>query len=933
MATQVEIKGLADFTQATKSLNNFTNSATKGFDSIKTAVAAVGVGLTALGGALAIGKITQSINELIDSFTLAGDSIAKTADRLGIGIEAFQELSFAADRSGVAQSEFDISIQSLTKNIGLAAQGFEKPKQAFDKLGISLRDLSGNIKPTETILNEFSDAIAKVPDQANRAALAQKLFGDSGSKLLNLFKDSSQGVNALRSEFKALGGVVSEDAARASELFRDNLTDLNVLVGSFSKKLASNLLPAFNSVTTVFINFGKQNRELIDKVIGQLSESFISLATTALPLFINGLSSLVVIISEVISLTSGLISQNFSFKASLLELEPVANTINFVLKGIALAASSVVTGLASIAKEILPLVSRLEEFFNYDTNSLIKGIDELKNSINDSLFGAAANDNAKELSDSFRSISKTTGDVSKGVSNFSNNFSELSTQLSGDLSKALNTTNKDLNGLNKNLDDTGKKSKKGKEGLAAFSDELKELKINKVKSDLDQIVKQFENFGLTQVEIFKKDQEKQLKTLKQSLKLKLISEKEYNDLKQKLNLETIKKIDKELKDQQAKELERQQRVAEEFKKSIEVRNNIIKKLASSPINIFFRNNIDEELNKLTPKVRAELEVELKKIEGVTALVGGITTILDGAKGASKILKEGISALGDALLGPGVGEIVATLFEALSKTPEEVKKLIGEFFIAIPTIIQNVLVNVGTLLRAIFENIGPLLDGLLTAIVEGFFSLTDLIVDIPEIILNALLQIDQFIIKLIDAVPLFIDRLINEIPRIIEALVEASPALIVKLNSLMPLVAVKFATSLIANLPTIVFEFAKSFITEGIPAIVKGFIDSFKDAFNGLFDALKQAVPEPIRKVFGFQEGGLVKGFGSKDSIPAMLAPNELVVDRSLTDKLESFLNESSVNQRLASSGQPQNLTINLTVGEEQLASVMVALTQKGFRIA
>ena len=832
MATQVEIKGLADFTQATKSLNNFTKSASKGFDSIKTTIASVGVAFGAIAGAVAFKKIGSEIQGLVQDFANLGDNVAKTADKIGVGVEALQELRFAADRTGVPTQTLDKALQSLARKAAEAGQGLGEARGVFEQLGITVFNAEGSLKSTETLLGELSNSLGSIPDQGEKVRIAFKLFEAEGVGLLNTIGKGNKELQALRNEFKSLGGVIREDAARASENFIDSQTNLGVAIRGITNSIASQLLPVFTKVIIGITEFIKKNKQLVTTSLSAVINAFLSLAKIAagiafktFPILIEGVNFIIKSFINLGRIVRFVIVNFFDFFI----VEKIIEAVIRSVAGLGEVLTFLVKNVLSIGKLFPSVFSTIGIDINAVTDSLQGFEDGLKN-VRQNFKGETISDGLKAIDSTVTDVEDSVIGLGKGVKNLSvlasKSFDAIS---SGSLNASTNT-----------------------------------------KKQIDNID------ALT------------------SATQRLTKEQEI----------------------QAREATRKQ----------------VEGISTNPILFFTPQIREDELLRLAPLVRAQVELELKKVEGISALTGAFNTALKGASGALAILKTSVSTLVETLL-PGLGKVVGEIFEGLSKTPEEVKKLIGEFFTAIPTIIQSVLVNVGTLLRAIFENIGPLLDGLLTAIVEGFFSLTDLIVDIPEIILNALLQIDQFIIKLIDAVPLFIDRLINEIPRIIEALVEASPALIVKLNSLMPLVAVKFATSLIANLPTIVFEFAKSFITEGIPAIVKGFIDSFKDAFNGLFDALKQAVPEPIRKVFGFQEGGLVKGFGSKDSIPAMLAPNELVVDRSLTDKLESFLNESSVNQRLASGGRPQNLTINLTVGEEQLASVMVALTQKGFRIA
>lgn len=86
-------------------------------------------------------------------------------------------------------------------------------------------------------------------------------------------------------------------------------------------------------------------------------------------------------------------------------------------------------------------------------------------------------------------------------------------------------------------------------------------------------------------------------------------------------------------------------------------------------------------------------------------VGLTSAALDGAKGAQKILSQGIGAAGDAII-PGIGGAVSGLVDQLAKGPEENKKMIQEFVEAFPQLIT-----------AINESIPAIVETLITELIE------------------------------------------------------------------------------------------------------------------------------------------------------------------------------------------------------------------------
>jgi hypothetical protein len=90
---------------------------------------------------------------------------------------------------------------------------------------------------------------------------------------------------------------------------------------------------------------------------------------------------------------------------------------------------------------------------------------------------------------------------------------------------------------------------------------------------------------------------------------------------------------------------------------------------------------------------------------------------------------------------------------------------------------------------------------------------------------------------------------------------------------------------------------------------------------------------------GFAQGGLVPAGHPNDTFPARLSSGEFVIDRSMTDRLTNFLdnfetkNSGVIEPKQPVQAQNQNLTINLSVGEQQLANVLLNLNRQGFRTA
>lgn len=220
----------------------------------------------AVGAAMAGGAVFG----LASSTAALGDDVAKTADKLGIGIEELQELRYAAERSGVATSAFDTGLEKMTKNIGLALEGSGAQKDALDALGLSAANLA-TMSP-EQALALIADRLQGVETQAERAAIANDLFGRSGIGMLNMLRGGSAGLVKLREDARRTGYVLSEQAARDAEVFQDTLLDTQLVMKGLKNTVGAELMPV---VTRAMRRVGGalvENREGVQRWASSFAE-------------------------------------------------------------------------------------------------------------------------------------------------------------------------------------------------------------------------------------------------------------------------------------------------------------------------------------------------------------------------------------------------------------------------------------------------------------------------------------------------------------------------------------------------------------------------------------------------------------------------------------------------------------------------------------
>lgn len=149
----------------------------------------------------------------------AADKVAKASDRLGISERSLQQLTFAADLSGVSFETLTMASQRATRRIAEAAQGTGEAKGALTELGLSARQLA-EFNPGDQIVT-LLDSLRDVENQSDRIRLAMKLFDSEGVSLVQTIDENAASFSDLADEAERLGGVLGEEQIASLVRYKD----------------------------------------------------------------------------------------------------------------------------------------------------------------------------------------------------------------------------------------------------------------------------------------------------------------------------------------------------------------------------------------------------------------------------------------------------------------------------------------------------------------------------------------------------------------------------------------------------------------------------------------------------------------------------------------------------------------------------------------
>lgn len=225
----LRIQASVDGTASIKGLEQSLVSADKKASGLQGTFGKLSGALGALVPAAGIAGITVLAKKSID----AADNLNDLSQRTGVAVETLSRFGAAADDSGSSVDEVAKSMGRLARSVVDPAS---KANEALKSIGINSIDASGKVRSMDEIMLDLADRFAKMPDGAQKTALAMELFGKSGANLIPML---NQGRDAI-SKYAA---TITTEGAQAADKFNDSLNEIaRALAGPFNKSVTA-LLP------------------------------------------------------------------------------------------------------------------------------------------------------------------------------------------------------------------------------------------------------------------------------------------------------------------------------------------------------------------------------------------------------------------------------------------------------------------------------------------------------------------------------------------------------------------------------------------------------------------------------------------------------------------------------------------------------------------
>lgn len=171
----------------------------------------------------AINMVVGALKSLATAAFEAADGLMRLSAETGLSVAKLQEMQYVTLALDGSVETLQKAQAKLTRSMDDARRGSTEYADAFSRIGVEYRNADGTLRSATDVLYETFDALGKVGSEADRDAIALRLFGRSAMELNPLIKAGADELRRLSEEAHTVGAVMSDDVVEALDTAGDRL--------------------------------------------------------------------------------------------------------------------------------------------------------------------------------------------------------------------------------------------------------------------------------------------------------------------------------------------------------------------------------------------------------------------------------------------------------------------------------------------------------------------------------------------------------------------------------------------------------------------------------------------------------------------------------------------------------------------------------------
>lgn len=198
------------------------------------------------------------------------ERITMMAQKTGFSTEALQKWEFAGQLVNLQLEDMVVGMRRLSMNMAKVGSDPKNDVSKWFKTN-HLVDAKGKVLDLETTLVKMADIFQKMPDGAQKLALATALFGKAGSNMIPFLNQGSKAIKEIMKEAEKYG-ITSEENLKIQAEFDDQVDRLHRAIGGLSRTLGGVLIPLFRPLVDGMTEWITTNRQAIAQGFGEFAK-------------------------------------------------------------------------------------------------------------------------------------------------------------------------------------------------------------------------------------------------------------------------------------------------------------------------------------------------------------------------------------------------------------------------------------------------------------------------------------------------------------------------------------------------------------------------------------------------------------------------------------------------------------------------------------
>jgi hypothetical protein len=247
---------------------------------------------------------------------------------------AFQELLHGAEATGTGIDTVNHTLGKLSRTMFEAGEGNKQAADSFKKLGINTKDASGKLRPTQDVLYEISDKFKDMPDGAERAALAMRLFSRGGIEAVPWLSRGSEKLKEFSAGATRAGVIIDKETIKIAKEFKLAKHEFKETFEGLATRIGSRMLPSLTSMAKGIANVAEKMQPFMQMMAGHYIDEWM-----------NSLRMVAMVLSPITNAVEGVVNAISKMNTTMGASSPVMTGI---LNGFKMLLSPITTAYTAL---------------------------------------------------------------------------------------------------------------------------------------------------------------------------------------------------------------------------------------------------------------------------------------------------------------------------------------------------------------------------------------------------------------------------------------------------------------------------------------------------------------------------------------------------------------------------------------------------------